>query len=873
MDGLGTLLEQDGIELKGPGPEYEIRCFLPGHDDSSPSCSVNTIKGRFYCHACDKGGTAFHYLIEKRGMARRDAMAYLKHQGWTDENINRSQERPVQPPPVLRDIPDSAFLKGSSVKGKKVAEFPYLDGSGRVRMIIARYEGEVDEKRKKTFLAFTPKEEGGVWAAFPNHAGIPEYDSCFRRPLYRLADVLESVEKTPDRRIWFVEGEKCVESVRASVMTEGRSPPACTTCPKSNLELTDFSPLAGREVALISDRDEVGRKWMQKVAPFIHKAGAVVIVVEAAGDDGYDVANVLEANDHQFRAAMNWVKEQPNYKWPPPGLLPAPASSDTLEEGDVPAEAQTIELGNTPYFRMLGRGAGTVLFHLKETNEIVEMRQSSLAAMSELNRLADLDWWREESGNDVTTKTGVLKIQNRLIRASEKLGIVDWRQQSIGLGAFRTKAGQLFFNAGDRLFIESEEGRLDREVSFWDYDDQIFLPGPHIPLRMTSPRETEALRRAFAIAVMSYRWKNVQSGVTFLGWIVSSIIGGALSQRPAVWLSGNADTGKTWLLTQTIGRLCGQHCRIFMDPSVPGLIGSVRNGALPVCIDEAEPRPGKTGEQRWNDLLQLFRSSTSGENIVRPRHGIDNFPMRFSTMFSSIYWPRMSMADWSRFYPLELSAIGIDDWPKVRNAITDSLAGDKALLIYSAIVSAIPEILKRAAELHEVLLKPMGSSREAHMASILSSGYQFLSGEVGYIPRRDEQDKRAPSGYEAIERLLGTMIPSHGNHPVPLLECLTSYESPEDMDRAARYGIKMDEAGGLMIAFVPTLENLVRQSNLGNIDLRQLVRSLEDVEYDKKNQRQFGPFRAQRFYYFPAQVVEERFGMLRRNRKDLPDEQ
>lgn len=62
----------DLIDHYGDGPsqdkrEYKISC--PFHDDSEPSCSINTEKNTWYCHgACKRGGDIFTYVNLKEGI-------------------------------------------------------------------------------------------------------------------------------------------------------------------------------------------------------------------------------------------------------------------------------------------------------------------------------------------------------------------------------------------------------------------------------------------------------------------------------------------------------------------------------------------------------------------------------------------------------------------------------------------------------------------------------------------------------------------------------------------------------------------------------------------------------------------------------------
>ncbi len=67
----------ESVELKSAGHRWQGKC--PFHDDSAPSLSVNLDKGLWYCHGagCNKGGDAFHWVMETERCSFRDAVEYL----------------------------------------------------------------------------------------------------------------------------------------------------------------------------------------------------------------------------------------------------------------------------------------------------------------------------------------------------------------------------------------------------------------------------------------------------------------------------------------------------------------------------------------------------------------------------------------------------------------------------------------------------------------------------------------------------------------------------------------------------------------------------------------------------------------------------
>jgi hypothetical protein len=86
------------------------------------------------------------------------------------------------------------------------------------------------------------------------------------RPLYRLPELLPPIlaeretDFPPLERVWIVEGEKAAEAGRAvGLLTTTSSGGAAAA------HLSDWSPLAGREVVLVPDRDEAGLRYVEAV--------------------------------------------------------------------------------------------------------------------------------------------------------------------------------------------------------------------------------------------------------------------------------------------------------------------------------------------------------------------------------------------------------------------------------------------------------------------------------------------------------------------------------------------------------------------------------------------------------------------------------
>lgn len=65
---LPALIERwGGVTLQRRGGELVCSCPLPGHDDRTPSFTVNQEKRLFHCFGCGRGGDVFAYAMHQGG--------------------------------------------------------------------------------------------------------------------------------------------------------------------------------------------------------------------------------------------------------------------------------------------------------------------------------------------------------------------------------------------------------------------------------------------------------------------------------------------------------------------------------------------------------------------------------------------------------------------------------------------------------------------------------------------------------------------------------------------------------------------------------------------------------------------------------------
>ena len=185
------------------------------------------------------------------------------------------------PPPIVPVPADAPKPSWPSLRPKEATTdaptetWTYHTGEGERAFVVARWIGR-DGKKIVRPLCWV----GTKWAL----------RAMLRpRPLYNLPDILSL--SAPDTPVVVVEGEKCATA--AAKVFAGH---AVTTWSggASAWHHTNWSPLAGRNVLLLADANEAGRRAMSDIATHLAASGAAFRIHLPAGDHGFDIADALD---------------------------------------------------------------------------------------------------------------------------------------------------------------------------------------------------------------------------------------------------------------------------------------------------------------------------------------------------------------------------------------------------------------------------------------------------------------------------------------------------------------------------------------------------------------------------------------------------
>lgn len=348
-----------GLGPKPAGSGFSCRC--PAHEDRNPSLSYSEGRdGRavLHCHAgCEPAA-----VVEALGLTWGELMA--------DAPPAPSAARK---PARLFPSANAALSELRRSRGPEAGKWPYYNGKGEPVGLVVRWN-DPDKPGGKSYLQLARDGEGWSLGAMPKP-----------RPLYSLPELLQR----PAERVYVTEGEKAADAVRSLGFL------STTVCgSRGGLAGAELSPLAGRELVVLPDRDEAGESF---AADLVERLGqltppARVLVVRLPGlPEKGDFVEFLEAHGGDVpsaRAALERACE------PAVATVPEPAEP---EESDEPGwEPFPVEGLFPPAFAEFIR-AGSVALDVDPAYKALPLVAAVGAAVGNSLRVELAPEWRESA--------------------------------------------------------------------------------------------------------------------------------------------------------------------------------------------------------------------------------------------------------------------------------------------------------------------------------------------------------------------------------------------------------------------------------------------------------------------------------------------
>jgi hypothetical protein len=343
---------------------------------------------------------------------------------------------------------------------------------------------------------------------------------------------------------------------------------------------------------------------------------------------------IAKAPDGRDPIVVKPKKEKPRRK-----------STDQPESaGTLPEDCPVVPLGlcdNQYYY----------LDAVRQMRVLTASDHARLGLLGLFNQSSEYLWdlWPRTNNEGATTGWRPELVAECLMSACARKGVLDVVDRVRGPGAWKDDDGGLVIHAGDIVYhagAEHEPGPVGRHI----YPSAPEKPKPAASAT-TEPAET------LLTLLRSWNWRRADvDPMLLLGWIGASMLGGALSWRPMVWITGDKATGKS-TLHEVLKGIHGPGGMIHAtDPTAAGLWQSVGHASLPIALDELE---SEADNRKNANIIKLARHAASGGTTLRggSDHKGTTFTARSCFLFSSILIPPMLGQDISRLAVLQLDKL------------------------------------------------------------------------------------------------------------------------------------------------------------------------------------------------------------------------
>ena len=266
------------------------------------------------------------------------------------------------------------------------------------------------------------------------------------------------------------------------------------------------------------------------------------------------------------------------------------------------------------------------------------------------------------------------KVSEDLYKAAALKGLFDPRDRVRGRGAWLSPREALVWHSGGALWrTDRVKKARNGEVEYipqdvGDVEGFFYSRRPDVlePWPLACEGEDNPALEIFRL-LKCWNWERPEvDPLLFLGWLVASMLGGALDWRPTLFVTADAAAGKS-SLHKLVKLVLGPCLLEAADATAAGIYQAVNQDSLPVAVDELE---AESDPRKAMGIVKLARIAASGAKMRRggTEHDPVEFIARNCFFFSAINVPGLEPQDQSRMAILRLRALSKSDGAPVLEA-------------------------------------------------------------------------------------------------------------------------------------------------------------------------------------------------------------
>lgn len=370
-------------------------------------------------------------------------------------------------------------------------------------------------------------------------------------------------------------------------------------------------------------------------------------------------------------------------------------------------------------FRVLGYDGDKVFYYPFGGKQIITL-SSSAHTMQNLLSLAPLeDLENEFGGKDINYSRLTLYALDKLKKVAISRGVFVEEDRIRGCGVW-IDAKRTVLHCGDVLYVDNVETEAKDIIGYYTYIAASRL------LRPAKESLSDEQCQSFLKICESVTWEDKMSGTLLAGWLVLAPVCAALTWRPHIWITGEAESGKTTVIEKIVTPALGQMAlRLDGGTTEAAIRYAMGYNGRPVIYDEAE---AGANPKIMEGVIELARGASMGKPVGK--YGQNRFRAQFMVCFSAINPPVDKTADESRIIFLNIKKNrrqnAHQDYANLLQQIDETFTPNFSNRLLARTLDNLPAVLKNIETFKRVVRKEIKGARAADQIGTVMAGVYLL---------------------------------------------------------------------------------------------------------------------------------------------------
>lgn len=375
-------------------------------------------------------------------------------------------------------------------------------------------------------------------------------------------------------------------------------------------------------------------------------------------------------------------------------------------------------------FKILGYNNGDFYYYPFGEKQILALSASAHTLNNIMRLCGGMDKLQGYFGGmNVSMNQMVTKATDAFFQTATKRGVFVEAESVRGVGAW-LDAGRVVLHCGDVLYCDGKKTDMNKFLS----GGYTYVASQKLMTPTQNPLTSKEANRLRDICE-AVTWENKLSGSLLAGWLVIAPLCGVLAWRPHIWITGEAESGKSTVMKKIIRPVLGKMA-LERDggTSEPDIREKMGYSARPLFLDEAEKSAdGKS--YVMESVIELARKASSGAIIGK--FGQRPFKAQFTACFSSIRPPVSQPADIGRISFLSIvknkAVTAQDDYNALLAMIDEVITPDFSSRLLDRTLENLPTLLENIKVFTVAARTVLKAARAADQIGPMLAGLYLLS--------------------------------------------------------------------------------------------------------------------------------------------------